>query len=261
MDTALRTGLWNGLTKCYWSDSSMFHSLNEHAPLRALVEAIWMDHLHRPLDTLNYTWQHAYAEIREHFFGCEWFEVYDFVEFVAGRYPDRKRNETFMGGCNGILKREVSAYRFVGGEIAEMTSEEEVEAIEDSLVATRSIKAVNDHIRRSLELLSDRKSPDYRNSIKESISAVEALCNLIDASGKKSLGACLKIIRTKVNMHPALEKAFNSLYGYTSDENGVRHALMDESELDLEEAKFMLVSCSAFVNFLLAKCSKADIEI
>jgi hypothetical protein len=30
-----------------------------------------------------------------------------------------------------------------------------------------------------LQALSDRKSPDYRNSVKESISAVEAACNLL----------------------------------------------------------------------------------
>jgi hypothetical protein len=50
-----------------------------------------------------------------------------------------------------------------------------------------------------------------------------------------------------------LSKAFESLYGYTSDANGIRHALMDASTLGFADAKFMLVCCSAFVNFLVAK--------
>jgi len=46
----------------------------------------------------------------------------------------------------------------------------------------------------------------------------------------------------------------------TSDADGIRHALLDESKLGYDEAKFMLVSCSAFVNYLLSKTSEAGIQ-
>jgi len=36
---------------------------------------------------------------------------------------------------------------------------------------------------------------------------------------------------------------------------------MDEPNLDIEDAKFMLVSCSAFVNYLVVKAQKAGIAI
>ncbi len=39
-----------------------------------------------------------------------------------------------------------------------------------------------------------------------------------------------------------------------------RHALLDESDLDFEDAKFMLVSCSAFTNYLKGKVIKAGID-
>ena len=29
------------------------------------------------------------------------------------------------------------------------------------------------------------------------------------------------------SLHPALRQAFNNLYGYTSDEEGIRHPLLD----------------------------------
>lgn len=61
-------------------------------------------------------------------------------------------------------------------------------------------------------------------------------------------------------MHPALKGSFEKLYGYTSDAEGIRHALLDEPNLDFEDAKFMLVSCSAFVNYLKAKAAKAGIN-
>ena len=111
-------------------------------------------------------------------------------------------------------------------------------------------------------LMSDRKSPDYRNSIKESISAVEAICRLITNHKKVTLGQCLKEMEgAKVMLHGALKKAFSNLYGYTSSAAGIRHALMDEPRLSFEDAKFMLVSCSAFINYLVSKAGKARITL
>lgn len=63
----------------------------------------------------------------------------------------------------------------------------------------------------------------------------------------------------KIAIHPALKKGFSNIYGYTSDASGIRHALLDEPNLDFENAKYMLVSCSAFINYLASKAAKAGI--
>ena len=103
-------------------------------------------------------------------------------------------------------------------------------------------------------MLADRKAPDYRNSIKESISAVEALCNIITGNSSATLGKALSEIEKKHNLHPALKNAFSSLYGWTCDAGGIRHALEENNTIvEFEDAKFMLVSCSAFINYLKAK--------
>ena len=62
-------------------------------------------------------------------------------------------------------------------------------------------------------------------------------------------------------IHPAMEKSFLSLYGYTSDEDGIRHAMTDEPNVTADDAKFMLISCSSFVNFLISKCAMANIKL
>jgi hypothetical protein len=108
-------------------------------------------------------------------------------------------------------------------------------------------------LNRSLELFSDRKSPDYRNSIKEAISAVESYCSILTGSPKSTLGQALKQIEKDNNIHPALKSSFSSLYGYTSDADGIRHALLDDDSLNQEDAKFMLIACSAFINYLRQK--------
>jgi hypothetical protein len=189
--------------------------------------------------------------------------VFDFVEVLGdlqGNLEDSAR--LFRVICNHVLKRESSAYRFVGKIISPVTNEAEINAIEDAAATDHdSLRPISTHIETALRLLSDRNKPDYRNSIKESISAVESLCRVI-AGEKATLGQALKLVKEKVDLHPALEKGFSSLYGWTNDTGGIRHALSDESAAcDFEDAKYMLVSCSAFVNYLIAKAAKAGVTL
>ena len=264
MDEDLRNGLWNALTIFYWNKMKNNKFLSDVADIDFLFKRLWHNFFKKPLDTLDDYWTDTYNLMRKHFFECAWYEVYDFIEFIANNRNNTDyailNNEKFVDFCNSTLKRELSAYRFINGKIVQITSEEEIAEIEESLKVTSPLKPVNNHLKRALDLLADRKSPDYRNSIKESISAVESICNLIAKNSKVTLGQALKEIEGKVKLHPALKKAFESLYGYTSDAEGIRHALLDEPNLDFEDAKFMLVSCSAFINYLMTKSSKAGIR-
>jgi hypothetical protein len=144
----------------------------------------------------------------------------------------------------------MSAYRLVDGKIVRITAEEEIAEIEEAVHGGAS--PVRTHLGRALELLSDRKKPDYRNSIKESISSVESLVQI--ALGEKgTLGSLVKKLEIDAGIHPALTKSLSSLYGYTSDEDGIRHAILNSPKVEFEDAKFMLVVCSAFVNFVQSK--------
>ena len=261
MDTALRNGLWNVLWTHHWhrlSEWGLF-PISDLRDMNTLFNRLWHNHFKRPLDTVPFDGVTAYEETREYFFRCDWNEVFDFLEFVVKNHPNDQMRIPFMNDCNSVLESEVSAYRFVGERILETTSKEELAEIEEALGTAP--KPVARHIGKSLDSLSDRKSPKYENSIKESISAVEAMCQLVTGNSKATLGQALKEIKEKVGLHPALRKAFSNLYGYTSSADGIRHALLDESNLDFEDAKFMLVSCSAFVNYLISKAAKAGIEL
>jgi len=265
VDGELRIGLWNKLDFFYWSraDKHPMHSLlhPNNKPILLLLQYIWSDYFKFPIDIIGDDWKEAYTYLRKHFFSCSWNEVYDFIEFVANHYRDAAVNNQFRAECNEVLKREVSGYRFIGDRIAQITAEEEVTEVEEAIEGKQVSEPAIMHLKSALELFSDRQSPDYRNSIKESISAVEAMSNLIAGKEKATLGVALKKIRDRVALHPALYEAFNNLYGYASDADGIRHALLDESELDSEDAKFMLVACSAFINYLKVKASKAGINL
>jgi hypothetical protein len=228
MDTALRNSLWNALSIFYWQQlkDCILIKLAYNQNMNILLKNIWLNYFKYPIDTLSDRWGSTHNQIKQYFFKCQWYEVYDFIEYIANESAIYAENEEFIKFCNLILEREVSAYRFVDLKITQITSETEIAEIEEALEPENYLKPVATHLEQALNLLADRKLPDYKNSIKESISAVEAICQLIASKDKVTLGQALGEIENKVRIHPALKKAFSNLYGYTSDAEGIRHALL-----------------------------------
>lgn len=266
MDTDLRSGLWSLLIMYFFQEVSIYEfrpDSNDPSGKYAfsLCRQLWFRYFKHPLDTLAGLWSEASNYLRKYFFSCQWNEAYDFVEFVGLAYADKSATARFQKACNDLFEREVSGYRFVDGRIAPITSEEEIVTVEEAANIGGRMKPAAAHFLRALQFLADRKSPDYRNSIKESISGVEAACKLLAEKPKADLNDGLRKLKEKVSLHPALEKAFASMYGYTSDEQGIRHSLLDESSLTFEDAKFMLVSCAAFVNYLRAKAARSGLNL
>ena len=156
--------------------------------------------------------------------------------------------------ANEVFEKEYIGYRFIDEKITPISDKYEVAAVNEAL--QNIYQPVREHISKANSLLADRENPDYENSIKESISAVEAICEIITLlHGKEAtLGNMLKHLEDKgIYMHPALKSALNILYGYTSEASGIRHAKkLGGEDSTFAEAKYMLVACSAFVNYLIA---------
>ncbi len=254
MNDALKNRLWNVLDYFYLQRSGAIRGDD-----RIYFSRIFNDYFKRPVDELGFNWRTDLPNIREYFFGCEWYEVYDFIEFTANNHPDNAANTQFKKRCNSVLEQELSGYRFVENRITPISSQVEISEIEEALATPSAI--INTHLSKALSLISDRKSPDYRNSIKESISAVEAICRAITQLNNATLGQALKKVEPTIGLHPALKNSFSSLYGYTSSADGIRHALLEQTDLSFEDAKYMLVTCSAFVNYLYSKATKAGIKL
>lgn len=156
--------------------------------------------------------------------------------------------------ANSCFEREYIGYRFVDEIIVPISNKNEVETIQETL--NTKYRPVYEHISKANKLLADREHPDFENSIKESISAVEAICEILTGAkyNEATLSKMLKKLEERgVVIHSALKSAFNTLYGYTSDANGIRHAGdIGGPASTFEEAKFMLVACCAFINYLTA---------
>ena len=161
----------------------------------------------------------------------------------------------FVKNLNNAFERLYFAYRIVNNLFLEITSDEEIEAIEEAL--TNKEDSVKLHLQSAINLYAKRPEGEYRNSIKESISAIEALCRKI--TGENTLGKALsKLEKNGLILPSVLKKSFEQLYIYTNDgTTGIRHALMDDTNAPTaDEAIFMLVSCSAFINYLTKKNTK-----
>ncbi len=184
----------------------------------------------------------------------EWYIIFDFIEkylMHLSRDIAKKMSQQF----NRILEEEASAYRIIDNLVVPLISEQEIESIETSLAIPYD--SVRMHLRKAVENFANRKNPDYENSIKDSISAVEAMCCIITENKDATLGKAINALENKgIRLHGAFKSAISSLYGYTSKEGGIRHGSIDFTDATVEDTKYMLITCSAFVNYLIAKWEK-----
>ena len=263
MDEELRNGLWNVLDGYHWSrvhyDDYREDILADSSNLN-LFRLIWHSFFKKPLDTLHVRYSDNLKIVRNWYFEAAWNEVYDFLEFMLRNGP-KDHAKDFASACNVILARESAAYRIVGESITEMTSETEIQEVERALSETGPLGGVQAHLTRALELLSSKTDPDYRNSIKESISAIEGVSRLLSGDKQATLGGALAVLEERGTLHGALKKALGALYGYTSDTGGIRHAMLEAPNLTAVDARFMLVVCSTFVNYLVGKASELGIAL
>lgn len=257
------------------------------SPPQDFYESIWGDYCGNRLDELALFGgdAHFYGLISNLILHSSWNELFDFLEFVisykkmsifrqklsqsdiaeilqgrrrfspAGLFDDVSTgydNSLVLSlEINKILEQENSAYRIVGGFIQEITNPIEIEEIQKAL-DNNPYKPCRDHLQRALELMSDCENPDFRNSIKESIDAIESLAKIFTNDEKATFGKAIKKLDDIKKLHPCQKEAFEKLYGWASDD-GIRHGkgLKQHTDLTSADARFMLIACSAFVNYVI----------
>ncbi len=195
-----------------------------------------------------------------------WYECLDFVEFIADEvnqeYWSQQCPMWFMDndeGCaptagefNMLFEQYLVGYRFVGGKLTQITDPYEINAIESA--AENAGDAAKELLAKALRFLADRKNPDYAKSVECSISAVESQCRILLNGAQLTLNkALIELSKREFKFHPALMEGFGKLYGYASNADNIRHGGSNPADVDQALATYMLVSCSAFINYLITK--------
>lgn len=258
----------NAICSCYDKLPDLFNEVivyyqDAKAEYKNLEEYLWVYFLNERAANFSDGYKyHVVATVYIEDKSNAWYKKLDIIEktiqylrnFDAKNHKFYSVASNFIKLLNSAFERLNFAYRTINDAIVEITSEQEIKTIE--IAIDNSARNVKMHLNRALELYAQRPNGDYRNSIKESISAVEAFCR--EKTGENTLGKALnKLEKNGIVFPDVLKTAFEKLYAYTNQPDaGIRHALMDDTGVytpKAEEAIFMLVSCSAFINYLNKK--------
>lgn len=254
MSQGLRVALWNIIQELVFISTD--HKWMDRFQL------VYREYFRWPTDEVPYNYSMALKTIKDwHFKDAAWFEIYNFIEYLilnSSRFFLGDRLKKLLPfSVNAVLEEENSGFRAVSGILTPITNNLELDEVTSASSETNNekINVIHTHIKSAVELISKKPNPDYRNSIKESISAVEAAVKIITNVSGGGVKDALNVLEKEMPIHGSMKDGIIKLYGWTSNADGIRHGLLEESTVGFDEAKYMLVMCSAFVNYLIVKAN------
>lgn len=219
----------------------------------------WAEFLSKPIDEYMHR-EDCEAYVRSMLLADDpWHRVFDFVEYLLEQcthgfeYEDlndiynKNRGASLTHAINRVLGESKVGYKIIDNIFVPISSEQEKQEVEKA--CSTAFHGANQHIKKAITLLANRKDPDYENSIKESISAVESIAKEITKKEKP-----LNALTQSLQLHSSFKEAIDKLYNWTSTDGGIRHGASSKSLTpDQNTACFMLVICSSFVNYIISR--------
>ena len=201
----------------------------------------------------------VYGTLREIVTNGKFNKVLDLVEIIANAgftKDNAEANQLSPVALCDLFDNHAAAYslQFVNEkyQFHPRTSKQESDATLQSLEAIKKqhgFEAALSHLDQAAEHIHGKH---YSDAIHDSISAVESVARAINPKAN-TLGKALKQLEgSGMVEHPAFLTAIEKLYGYTSDEEGIRHSLIKakEANVGLPEALFFYTACAAFCGYL-----------
>ncbi len=185
-----RTKLWNilyeGIYRHYIRVTGTVTGEFEFTPpVRLILRELWTDYFGRLRDEYGGTDQMVQF-LRSQFLQGAFHVPLDVLEILIAKNflgPDLQYR------IEQGLSSENSFYQvFSEGKFIPRLAPEQRESLENALGASDPVRI---HLETALRMLSDREHPDFRNSIKESISAVESACRKLTGLDNATLTQAL----------------------------------------------------------------------
>ncbi|MCG2607881.1 hypothetical protein LZZ98_04925 [Acinetobacter sp. SM34] len=175
IDHDLKTRLWSLLDIYLYSKYKKPFIFNQssHNVLDQLIQTYWFSFFKKATDEIPTENNHKISVLKRIFLTeLPWFKIYDFIEFNIHHYPFLDFKESFISEINKVLIDEKSAYQVINEQIIEITSEQEIQSIEEAFKNTNQYSGIQQHLNQALKLMSDRQNPNYSKSMHDSISAL-----------------------------------------------------------------------------------------
>ena len=182
----LRERIWN----VFYKEEYDYYDTLEYTSYTTGIEDMMLEMGIKYEFPANKIYKNQNAEkLHKHVVQCEgmWYRIYDFIEKYL-RVTDSEKTQRLTIEFNRILEEEVAPYRILNGLVVPIIGKSELNSIGETI--DLEYESVSKHMTKALELYSDRKKPDYENSVKESISSVESMCSIITglSGGAATLG-------------------------------------------------------------------------
>jgi hypothetical protein len=253
MSDELRAVLWN-FVHDQISKHTHEHGYRVFGPWLSVLKAAHVFRDHRPIDDFDPRMSHVIPRVKNLFMQGSYVEVYDWLQFVMKYLKD----ESFSRSIESILSYCRAPYRVVEQFVIFPTASEEDAATIKAAFAdleNAGLEGAREHLKTAVQHVSGGNYADMR----ESIHAVESVAKTLEPSAE--LSKALAKLEGSASIHGGLKKAFLAIYGYTSDEKGIRHALIDDANAKVDEADalFMIGACAAFVSYLINKSRSAGL--
>ena len=110
--------------------------------------------------------------------------------------------------------------------------------------------AAAEHFSKATDFLTG-PNQDFANSAKEATLAVESLAMLVTKRTKGTMGDCIKELRSRGGLSSPLDRVFEALWGYSSEEPGVRHGRPSPPSLAERDVTLVVNIAASAILFLL----------
>ena len=236
MDQSLRSHLWNVLQIHLFKHQ--YTSPGALARADQLMHRIKTEFLVYPADVLvenDYTDQERFSGwLKAWFLEAEGNKVFDLIEFIISVMDKQEGGspDDFINDSNSVLEIEKAGYRIVNRKVVRTIAGADLKEIEQAVHCTPAQDTIKKHFSKALELLAERKCPDYRQAVLEAIAAVDWMMKRYPynrVNGDSDL---------PTNANP---NSFVSIR-YALEEGGI--------VISFEKARYWLVACAVSINYL-----------
>lgn len=230
MDQSLRSSLWNVLQIHLFKDQ-------QTSPTDQLMHRIKTEFLVYPADVLvkngNTDQDRFSGWFKAWFQDAEANKVFDLIEFIISFMDNQEGSspDNFINDNNSVLEEEGATYRIVNRKVVRAIAGTDLKAIEQAVRCTAEQDTVKKHFSKALELLAERKCPDYRQAVLEAIAAVDWMM--------------ARYPYNRVNGDAELPTNANPNHFVS-----IRYALEGGLVVSFEKARYWLVACAVSVNYL-----------
>jgi hypothetical protein len=190
---------------------------------------------HKLIDDFSTELKSSLAAVRRVFEKGSYSDIYGWLQFVLGI----NRSREFAQRIARILNYCRSPYRIVADDvICPIGTDEEAATVNKAFVDLKasSLSGGREHLKSASAELS---AGNFADSVRESIHAVELVVRVLEPSGDFS--KALAKLEAKARIHGALVSGFKSIYGFSSDEQGIRHALLDKGAPAVDEVDALFI--------------------